>query len=95
MAAAGLDGVPYHVNLMSFGDWGFTIASPGLKATELRKRLEEVREYPVPTDTINPALFKGGMLTFSNNTLVSPNTDISRLGDPRIFDAYKRASWNE
>ncbi|XRQ16426.1 polyamine aminopropyltransferase [Actinomadura welshii] len=36
IAAAGLATVPYHVDVPSFGDWGFVMASPGEKPPALK-----------------------------------------------------------
>ncbi|TYK49207.1 polyamine aminopropyltransferase [Actinomadura decatromicini] len=36
IAAAGFAGTPYHVDVPSFGDWGYVLASPGGKAPDLR-----------------------------------------------------------
>lgn len=78
---AGLATVPYHVEVPSFGDWGFVLA--GRAAVELR--LPEVGLRSLDADTLRAAA------TFPPDRR-SPGVEVSTLLRPVILD-YARMGW--
>ncbi len=92
----GLSTVPYRVNVPTFGDWGFTMATRPADATEdeMRARLDAY-EPKIPTRFLNgPAMqaatrFEKGVLPDDLSTVV-----VNRRVRPTILAAYDKA-WKE
>lgn len=85
VAASGLSTLPYHVNVPSFGDWGFVLAA--------HFKLESKRIHvDVPTryldDDLLPSLFR-----FPKDVL-RPGMTPSTLDEPRVLQAYLRG-WKQ
>ena len=84
VAAAGLDRVAYHVDVPSFGDWGFVLAGRSAPALELpRPAPDGIRSL----DTA--ALAAAAVFPPDRGRL---DVDVSTLTSPRILD-YERAGW--
>ncbi|MEN9975683.1 MAG: hypothetical protein RLZZ282_1689 [Verrucomicrobiota bacterium] len=92
MSAAGLDVVPYHENVPSFGEWGWWIAKSGQSAAESRASLAHLRRLDVPTRYLTPELV-AATLVFGKNQLVSDNQDFTSLTAPRVYH-YHLQGWN-
>lgn len=86
-AAAGLDGlvaVPFHVNVPSFGEWGFAMAA---RHTIDPKRLP----VSVPTRFLNSERLQA-MFTFGKDTRPPEGLEINRLELP-VLDGYYKRGW--
>jgi spermidine synthase len=85
LRAAGFATTPYHVDVPSFGDWGFMLATPGPEAPILRlpSRLPDLR-YLTPAVLAAATVFPPdrGRLPVEPSTLLQP----------RILE-YARGEW--
>jgi len=82
---SGLDGlipVPFHVNVPSFGEWGFVMAS---RNTIVPEKLS----ISVPTRFLNHASMLA-MFTFGEDTQPAGNLEINSLEFPVLDEYYKR-----
>lgn len=85
VAAAGLQTLPYHVNVPSFGDWGFVLGAHfGLDP----KRIHIDVETRYLDDDLCPSLFR-----FPKDVL-RPGMQPSTLDEPRVLQAYLRG-WKQ
>jgi spermidine synthase len=89
----GMSTVPYRVNVPTFGDWGFTMATGRANATEAEMRATlDVYELRVPTKFLNgPAMqaatrFEKGILPEDLSTVA-----VNRRVRPTILAAYDKA----
>lgn len=78
MTAAGLNVVPYHENVPSFGDWGWMLGSPSISANTLYERANSMPEFPVPTKKIG-ANNMSRALVFNKGDLESRYTEVSSV----------------
>lgn len=93
MQAAGLSAQPYRVNIPSFGDWGFNIATRDdyMPVEEVRATLDTYTPT-VPVSIINQdfmqasSRFEQGILPHEGEYI-----PVSRLARPTIHTAYKNA----
>lgn len=84
LAEAGLAGVPYHVDVPSFGDWGFVLASP---------RAAPALQLPEPSpalEFLTPAVLQAAQVFAPDRipAAVEPST----LLDPVVLQ-YQRDEW--
>ncbi len=80
--AGGLYPLPYHVNVPSFGEWGFIMAAR-------RPIRPETLEVAVPTRFLNTHTLRA-MFVFSQDMQPDREVDINRLDQPVLFEYYKR-----
>lgn len=92
LQAAGLDAVPYHDNVPSFGEWGWWIATAGRPAAETRAALAGLKALDVPTRYLTPELVAAS-LAFGKDQLVSIHRDFTSLTEPRVYH-YHLQGWN-
>jgi spermidine synthase len=85
---AGWGTRPYHVDVPSFGDWGFLLAAPGDAAPPLRLRTPP----GAPLRTLDRATLAAAAVfpPDRRRMAVEPST----LNRPRILD-YQRMGWHE
>ena len=89
--AAGFDNVmPYHINVPSFGDWGFNIASKN--NMDLKKAFHEIDEFSVKLNFLNPEILKAST-AFGNNQLSSKDSRINEILNPILPQIYENNSW--
>lgn len=92
LAAAGLDAVPYHDNVPSFGEWGWWIACKGQPAESTRKALATIpAELKADCRYLTKELIASSMV-FGKNQLVSNHRDFTSLTEPRVYH-YHLAGW--
>ncbi len=83
-AESGLDGlntVPFHVNVPSFGEWGFVMAS---RSNIVPGKLS----ISVPTRFLNRARMQA-MFNFGKDTQMADNLEINSLEFPVLHEYYK------
>jgi spermidine synthase len=83
MKASGLDTTGYHIEVPSFGDWGFTLASNKPLKPERLKVQVETRFL---TDEQIQAMF-----VFAKD-LEAPEVEVNRIVSPVILEYYQQ-SW--
>ena len=80
----GLTAVPFHVNVPSFGEWGFVMAA--------RDTIDPAKlTIRVPTRFLNPARMRA-MFSFGKDTLLEKELEINRLEFP-VLDQYYKRGW--
>jgi spermidine synthase len=92
MAAAGLNVVPYHDNVPSFGDWGWNLGSPSLSHDELLDRAVNLDDYGVDTERESSRSLQAN-LVFDEGVLESERDTFSTLMDPVIYQYYVGEGW--
>jgi spermidine synthase len=92
LQAAGLDAVPYHDNVPSFGEWGWWIAKSGKSAQQNHEALTSLKKLEVPTRYLTPELVASS-LVFGKNQLFSIHKDFTSLTKPRVYH-YHLEGWN-
>lgn len=92
MMAAGLNVLPYHVNVDSFAEWGWHIASPSLTTKELRQRVTTLGSFRVKTTRV-AAVNMIGATIFHIGELETKLDSISTVMDPKIASYYAYEDW--
>jgi spermidine synthase len=92
MTAAGLNTLPYHDNVPSFGDWGWILGSPKLPQEVLYQRAESLSSFGVKTEEIEASNMQRALI-FNRGWLESDRTDVSTLMDPSVFQYYVFDAW--
>lgn len=96
--AAGFHTVPYHVDVPSFGDWGFIMGSKeNLTKGYLIHKFEDMDSFQVETKEINPSTFLAS-LNFRKgltSTKESNKDLINTLSNPVLLELYLIESWTE
>jgi spermidine synthase len=88
---AGLQTLPYRVNVPSFGDWGFHLAWSGQPAEQVAERFADGGKV-YGADFITPAI-AAASLAFGRNELRSEFSDANTLMRPLLLDQYRRHAW--
>lgn len=94
LQSAGLEIMPYHENVPSFGDWGWYLARP-VSDIPLSKSVFAIDKLLVPTSHLTAFQFRANcsfgtdMQKILNDTTILPNT----LMNPVILDYYERDGW--
>jgi spermidine synthase len=92
MTAAGLNSVPYHDNVPSFGDWGWILGSPTLPPGQLHQRANNLDGFGVETQQIEANSLKRALI-FNRGWLSSQSSEISTLMRPVVFEYYVHEGW--
>ncbi len=90
--AAGFHVLPYHVNVPSFGDWGFYLASLNFSSSALRSRVTSVPAIAVETDYLTPETMKAA-LAFGKTQLTARFDGINSIMQPVVNQYYLREGW--
>jgi spermidine synthase len=92
MKAAGLERLPLHQYVPSFGDWGWWVAGHQERYGKGRLKASLSQADPIPVDVryITNDLISAGM-QFGKNALKSSLQDVNKLMDKRIYYHYERA----
>lgn len=95
LEAAGLETLPYHDNVPSFGEWGWILATRDRRAPVLESRANRLDSLTVATDYLTPEVFQASRV-FGKEALSGrpENRDkINTLMEPVLLDLYLRAGW--
>lgn len=90
--AAGLSTVNYHVNVESFGDWGFVLATKSLKKGYVDKRIAEMNLAGVDTKFLTADVFRASMV-FGKDMMQIKNTEVNTLMQPVLHMYYLKEDW--
>jgi len=92
MKEAGLECVPLHQVVPSFGDWGWWVAGHDERYSKktLQEKLRKPAELPQDVKYITGELINSSM-QFGKNALESSNQDINTLLNKRIYFYYEQA----
>ena len=98
MNAAGFNTVPYHIDVPSFGDWGFIMGSKkNLTKIILERKFRNLKKFTVETKEINPETFLAS-LTFRRGLKEGYEEEsglINTLANPILLDMYLMDGWLE
>lgn len=97
MAAAGLEVVPYHDNVPSFGEWGWWLGCVGKRCAEqLKQKIAQLEQFSVPTRYLTPERLRAnlsfGLVNGVSFFDSSESTVINTMTDPTMFIRYE-AAW--
>jgi len=95
MKAAGLEVIPYHDNVPSFGEWGWWI---GGKAGSYKKeiiieKLNRIETISADTRYLTAELIRSS-LNFGRNQLYSESNAVTTLANDQVFEFYIQA-WQQ
>jgi spermidine synthase len=90
--AAGFDTVNYHVNIESFGDWGFVLATRDLKTGYVHRRIAEMNLDSIDTSFLTADVFRASM-AFGKDQMQVRNEDINTLMHPVLNMYYLKEDW--
>ena len=95
MKSSGLEAIPIHDNVPSFGEWGWWIAGREQQYSEkkLRQSIESVVELYPSTDYLTIDLIKAS-LSFGKKQFETKEIDINTISSSRIYDYYLKA-WRD
>ncbi|HUC21016.1 MAG TPA: hypothetical protein VMR98_06025, partial [Candidatus Polarisedimenticolaceae bacterium] len=85
---AGFPVIPYHENVPSFGDWGWTLAWNGTPSQEMQKRINGLDKFPVKTRYLIDASTWKRTLTFGKGWLDEKGIEVSTLLNPSVMRYY-------
>lgn len=91
MKAAGFNVVPYHVNVPTFGDWGYWIGMHGSVSDSagIVSELNAVDSIIVPVRYITPSVIKAS-LVFGKNSFGATPVDTNTILNNVLFRYYRK-----
>ncbi len=94
MQDAGLNVLPFHDNVPSFGEWGWWIGGRSERYSHetLRERIRTTSQLPVDTRYLTPAVLRSSF-EFGKFQLESEYSDINTISNGLAFSRYVQA-WN-
>ena len=92
VAAAGLDTVNYHVNVESFGDWGFVLATKSLKKGFVDKRIAEMSLDGIDTSFLTADVFRASTV-FGKDLMQVKHDEINTVMRPVLTYYYLKEDW--
>jgi spermidine synthase len=94
MESVGLNILPYHDNVPTFGDWGWYLAWRGDKPKdEVIKEINQIDKFDVDgLAYLTPNIIRSN-LNFGKGMLESKNTDVNTLMHPVLIDYYVNSGW--
>ena len=86
---SGLNAIPYHDNVPSFGEWGWWLGGRAERwsAEGLKKALAQADTIAVSTRYLTPEMIHSS-LYFGKDQLISAETEINTLVNHKIFTYY-------
>jgi len=89
--AAGFNNVlPYHINVPSFGDWGFHIAAKS--NLNLKEEFLKIENFDVSLTYLNKDILQSS-LAFGVNELTTEDERINEVTYPVLLDVYQNNPW--
>jgi spermidine synthase len=94
MRAAGLATFPYHVNVPSFGEWGYYLGVRGNRVREARllERITELKQFNAATVYATPEFFRAS-LVFPKGWLESDKAGVNTIANPILLEHYLHEAW--
>jgi spermidine synthase len=92
MTAAGLNSLPYHDNVPSFGDWGWFIGSLTLSEDQLYELLDTMESFGAQTEKVTATGLTRALI-FNQGQFETANTTISTVMNPVVYDYYTHEGW--
>jgi spermidine synthase len=92
LQAAGFDTVNYHINVESFGDWGFVLATRDFRKGYVQKRIAEMDMDHISTSFLTADVFRASM-AFGKDLLQVRKDEINTLMRPVLHMYYLKEDW--
>ena len=92
MEAAGWKTLPYHDNVPTFGDWGWTMIWKSRMTESGLKEKIDLLSFPESTRYLTPEVFQKA-LVFGKGLLDSEDDSVNTLAYPVLMQKYNRESW--
>lgn len=92
IAAAGLNTVNYHVNVESFGDWGFVLATKSLKKGYVQKRIARMTLDDIDTTFLTVDVFRAATV-FGKDMMQVKHDEINTVMRPVLNFYYLKEDW--
>jgi spermidine synthase len=92
--SAGFNTIPVHMNIPSFGEWGWFIAwkDGSYSKNEFYSKVDKLEKFDVNTSYLTPNVFRASMI-FGKEELVATNSGINTLMQPKLLHIYTKNSW--
>ncbi len=92
--AAGFDTIPLHMNIPSFGEWGWFIAwkNGNYSKKELYSKIDKLEKFDVNTSYLTPNVFRAS-LVFGKKELTPQILGVNTLMQPKLLQVYTKNSW--
>jgi len=92
LEGAGISVVPVHINIPSFGDWGWYIGGKETSANLIKKELLNIDKYEIKTGFLTTDVLKSSMV-FGKGDLTSKDKRVNSLMEPVLLNIYTKNSW--
>lgn len=94
LRAAGLAVFPYHVNVPSFGEWGFYLGVHGnaMREARFQEKIEVLQQFGAPTVYATPDFFRAS-LVFPKGWLESEKAGVNTISNPILLELYLHDAW--
>lgn len=92
LEASGIKVTPLHINIPSFGDWGWYIGGLNTSSRLIKEKILTLDSFKVDTNFLTIELLKASTV-FGKNELLSKNQKINTLMEPVLLDIYNKNSW--
>ncbi len=92
LESAGFRTLPFHLNVPSFGDWGWLLAWRDGTDPEVMERRVAAVDFAAPTRFLTPEVFRS-TAAFGKGMLASRHRAVNTLMHPVLLDYYLHESW--
>jgi spermidine synthase len=94
MRAAGFATIPYHVNVPSFGEWGYYLGVCGSHTHEalLLNKIITLQQFGAATIYATPEFFRAS-LVFPKGWLESSKAGVNTISNPVLLELYLHEAW--
>lgn len=92
MESAGFHILPLHNQVISLGEWGWTVGSVVLKSDELRQRCEGMEFKDIDTRWLNQEAMNM-MMSFGKPYTIAGSIEVNTLKNPVIHQYYNAGTW--
>ena len=93
MRAAGIQNIPYHDNVPSFGDWGWWIGwKSGRDLKSVKSQIANITSFDVETRYLTPQVFQSAF-AFGKGSLNSKYNQINTMMFPVLMTYYLDEDW--
>jgi len=93
MRAAGIQNIPYHDNVPSFGDWGWWMGWNSAKSSEdVKSEIQDITSFDVETRYLTSEVSKAA-LVFGKGRLETEHETVNTMMRPVLMTHYLDDDW--